>query len=352
MKHLSIPLILLVSLATSLTVAGKWRSGGSRKQNIGSSWSSRSIPKPSSFSPVYTAPARSSLGWNVPNYKSINSRYMTKQQLQSQGIKPWHHQNSQGYLSNGYGYGYGSGHGTLSNGYNQKISNIGSTLLTAGLFYGIGRGSSQNHYHYYDQKSRLEGTTPVSSIPTQVQIISPTPETNQTVSLEQNVISTMNGMITINETNSLLPVEEVPKFDLNKTELYVAEIVSIDEVDTGRNESFPLLLNESIVELPVYAFNYPNWTESEMVTPLNFSEIQNPAENVEEGFTAKLGNILLRIGSFFGIGRKTESRQTETTTTTNTVEEKDLNITLPLISFDENSNVTKVESFVNQTVNV
>lgn len=309
----------------------------------------------------------------------------------------------------GFGSSYGGGFGGFGNsygGYQQsRGSGIGSLLLTAGVFYGLGRvtspgglfGSSYgsygshsptqiHHHHYYDHAARQNtaavapapapgsdplpplAAVPIAGYPGTVQ--QPTLSTNGTTG-DEKVYGIYGaggqGIITPGTPGGAPPVPAIPRFDLNKTKLYQPIAVPFDEVYKGPLDSFPLWLNDSILFLPVYGYDYPNWNETEIIPfpksperlvssetvsvnellPRNNIEttteviiITTTPKPKEESFASKLGNMLLSLGNYFGFGKKSEPKPTmQPSLTSVTPMEHDSIDTVPLATYDRSLEV-------------
>lgn len=143
-----------------------------------------------------------------------------------------------------------------------------SILMSAALFYGLGRMSGHGHYHsyhnhyYHRHRSTTNATDTNSSTPAP-------------------------GLF------STEPPVPVPTFDLTKHKLFEPEPVPWNEVNKEPINMKPLWLNESIIDMPFYGYDYATWNETEV--------IPRPPEPTPEPPTIvkSLADALFAIGLYY-----------------------------------------------------
>lgn len=279
-------------------------------------------------------------------------------------------------INNHYGGGGFGGYGSYGGGYGGfggggGGSSIGSHLLTAGLFYGLGRvtapsyglgsyggyGSGYHHSHtstnvhntynnYYDH-----GSTTTSTVLPPLQVATePNNQQNMQQNTQQQQPSTQNQgtspmdvylaqpkdpygvIIPSNSTSATNTTTEtrveqdngpiIPRtVDLTKQKIFEAVEIPYDEVSKHKINEQPLLLNESVIRLPVYGYNFPTWNESQVVSaplialptikPTITSTTPKPEPEVT-GLGAKIGKMFYNLMNWFSYGYKNDESKTKT----------------------------------------
>ncbi|XP_063695748.1 spidroin-2-like [Culicoides brevitarsis] len=272
------------------------------------------------------------------------------------------------YGGGGFGGGYGGGYGYGGGGFGSggSGSSIGSHLLTAGLFYGLGRvtspsygygygglgsvhrsSSSTTNVHntynnYYDH-----GSTTTSTVTPPVQAVNTDTNTQpQATNVQQpqgpsptDIYLTQpkdpyGVIIPSNSTNTNQPsVQEPPVIiprtvDLTKQKLYEPVEVPFDEVSKHKINEQPLWLNESIDHLVFYGLNFPTWNETTVIKSAPLVAVNAPVNEANPsqttttttpkpepeptGLGAKIGKIFYNVVSWFSSGYKNDNANAKT----------------------------------------
>uniref|UniRef100_A0A336L3T9 CSON003875 protein n=1 Tax=Culicoides sonorensis TaxID=179676 RepID=A0A336L3T9_CULSO len=288
------------------------------------------------------------------------------------------------YGGGGYGGGYGSGfggfgggYGGYGGGYGGGGSSLSSHLLTAGVFYGLGRvtspsygygsyggygghsshSSSSTNIHntynnYYDH-----GSTTTSTVLPPLQVVNnnePVPlapydtnnnynNTNVNQNQPQQEAAQNQGasptdiylsqpkdpygvIIRSNSTPPIVGQEQatpnviIPRtVDLTKQKLFEPVEVPFDEVSKHKVVEMPLWLNESVIRLPVYGYNFPTWNETKVVSApliaaptIKPTTTEKPKEPEPTGLGAKIGKIFYNVVNWFSSGYKKEDSKIKT----------------------------------------